>query len=64
MLKTPSKRAIKKIEDATGDLTGNKIANKIINESPPKSVRTVESETEMPKENIYLQNKGKKLLMN
>ena len=64
MLKTPSKRAIKKIEEATGDLTGNKIANKIINESPPKSVRTVESETEMPKENIYLQNKGKKLLMN
>ena len=32
-IKTASKRAIQKTEEATGDLIGNKIADKITNES-------------------------------
>ena len=68
-LKTDSKRAIKKITEATDDLIGNKIAaDKITNvsrKSPQNSSETVEGETEntrfdrgIPKERyIYISTK-------
>ena len=56
--KTASKRAIRKIEEATGDLIGNKIANKIINESPQNPFEQLKVKQKCQK------NKGKKLLMN
>ena len=67
-LKTASKRAIQKNEEATGDLIGHNIANKITKVSiysPQKSSETVESQAGkigfdrwIPKEGyIYLQKK-------
>ena len=67
-MKTPSKRAIQKKAEATGDLIGNKIADKITSVSkkvPPKELHSQhEDEIEIPKERyIYLQKKDNKLLM-
>ena len=67
-IKTPSKRAIQKTAEATGDLIGNKIADKITNASKKSLSHSqnddVNSEIKEPKKNTYLQKKDKKLLMN
>ena len=54
--------------EATGNLIGNKIADKITKiskNSQQTNSKTVKSENdeEVPKEDIYLQTKGRKLLM-
>ena len=69
-IKTASKRAIQKTTEATGDLIGNKIADKVESVSKKSSSELhsrnddANSEIEVPKKDIYLQKKGKKLLMN
>ena len=67
-LKRFFKRVIQKTAKSTCDLIGNKIANKITKVS--KSLQQNNSETgtnendkEIPKENMYLQGKDKKLFM-
>ena len=67
-LKSFFKRVIQKTAKSTCDLIGNKIANKITKVS--KSLQQNNSETgtnendkEIPKENMYLQGKDKKLFM-
>ena len=65
-----SKGAIQKTAEATGYLIGNKITNTIIKvskNSQQNNSETVanEHDKEIPKEkNMYLQKKGKKLLIN
>ena len=49
-LKTSSKWVIQTIAEETSDLVGHKIANKITKKSPQNTSKTVESETEIPKE--------------
>ena len=51
-LKTPSKRAIQKIVEATGDLIGNKIADKIakVSETSPKNSSETNEEEEILRE--------------
>ena len=67
-IKTASKRAIQKTTEATG--VGNKIADKVESVSKKSSSELhsrnddANSEIEVPKKDIYLQKKGKKLLMN
>ena len=58
-IKTPSKRAIQKTTEATGDLIGNEIANKITSVSKNDDAN---SETEYQKEDTYFQKKGNKLV--
>ena len=60
-LKTASKRAIKKIAEATGDLVGNKIADKItsISKRPTKKLQDGElqsnkAKNEIPNKKIYI----------
>ena len=75
----PSKRAIQKTVEATGDLIGNKIADKITNVSKKSSARSEKlkddnindeldagraSPKDIPKKDIYLQKKNSKSLMN
>ena len=67
-LKSFFKRVIQKTAKSTCDLIGNKITNKITKVS--KSLQQNNSETgtnendkEIPKENMYLQGKDKKLFM-
>ena len=72
-LKTASKRAIQKNEEATGDLIGHNIDNKITKVSkysPQKSSETVKSEAGkigfdrwIPKERYISPEKRQKLLM-
>ena len=71
-IKTASNRAIQKATKATGDLIGNKIADKFTSVSKKtlnelqnnkKEVGRV-SPKDTPEKDIYLQKKGKKLLMN
>ena len=68
-LQTSSKKLIQKTAEAAGDFIGNKVANKITRiskDSQQNNSETVTNEydKEIPKEDIFLQNKGKKLLMN
>ena len=57
-IKTPSKRAIQKTSEATGDLTGNKIADKITNSSKKFLSRSqnddANSEIKEPKKKIHI----------
>ena len=57
-IKTPSKRAIQKISEATGDLTGNKIPDKITNSSKKSLSRSqnddANSEIKEPKKKIHI----------
>ena len=64
VIKTASKRAIRKTAEATGVLIGNKIADKITSVSKKSSNELQNNETEVPKKDAYLQKKGNKLLMN
>ena len=61
-IKTPSKRAIQKISEATGDLTGNKIADKITNSSKKSLSRSqnddANSEIKEPKK-IHISRRKK-----
>ena len=75
-IKTASKRAIQKTEEATGDLVDNKIADKITAKPGPKDVTSASKNHTMnkysqmklimkyQKRDIFLQKKGNKLLMN
>ena len=75
-IKTASKRAIQKTAEATGDLVGNKIAHKVTAKPGPKDVTIASKNHTMKKysqmklimkyrtRDIFLQKKGKKLLMN
>ena len=73
-IKTPSKGAIQKTAEATGDLIGNKIANKVTNVSKKKSININNNnnnnnnneDVELPthKKDTYLQKKENKLLKN
>ena len=69
-IKTPSKRAIQKTAEATGDLIGNKIADKITRVSKKSNKELPNDEKEkMQKElplrkDSYLQKKDNKLLTN
>ena len=60
-IKTASKRAIRKTAEATGDLVGNKIADKITSASKNDTMKLI---MKYRKRDIFLQEKGKKLLMN
>ena len=53
-IKTTSKKAIQKTEEATGDLTGNKIADKIISVSkkPAKELANDETEEDLERATI------------
>ena len=65
VIQTPSKRAIQKTVEATGDLIGNKIADKIASVSKKSPKELQNDEIEAPKKkDTYLQKKGNKLLMN
>ena len=55
-LKTSSKRVIQKIAEATGDLIGNKIANKFTRVSKTSPQDNLETNEEILRENINLQN--------
>ena len=67
-IKTASKRAIRKIAEATGDFISNKIADKITSDSKksPKEFHSQnENKIEIPKEkHISPEKKDNKLLMN
>ena len=76
VLKTTSKRMIQKTPQTTGDLIGNKIANKItkiskikLQKSQNLHDRIIQKQLQISiikkhlKEDIYLQKKGRKLLM-
>ena len=75
-IKTASKKAIQKTAEATGDLIGNKIADKITAKPSPKDITSASKNHKMKKysqmklimkyqkRDIFLQKKGKKLLMN
>ena len=76
VLKTTSKRMIQKTPQTTGDLIGNKIANKITKISKIKLQKSqklhdsiIQKQLQAStikkhlKEDIYLQKKGRKLLM-
>ena len=61
-IKTPSKRAIQKIAEATGHLIANKNAEK---KTPPKEMHSQnEDEIEIPEERYISPEKTNKLLMN
>ena len=63
-IKTASKRAIHKREEATGDSIVNKNADKITSESKsPASSQNddANNETKVPKKDTYLQKKDNKL---
>ena len=54
-IKTPSKRAIQKTAEATGDLIGNKIADKVTKASKNNLEEEAKNEVEIPKERyIYI----------
>ena len=67
-IKTPSKRAIQKTAEATGDLIGNKIADKITNISKKSSRelnsqnKEVNDEIEIPKERYISPEKGQQIV--
>ena len=70
-IKTVSKRAIQKTEEAAGDLIGNKIVDKIAsiskssqNASKELHSKTDENEIEIPEERYISPEKDNKLLMN
>ena len=75
-IKTPSKGAIQKTAEATGDLIGNKIANKVTSVSKKKSINIINNnnnnnnnnnenvESPTHKKDRYLQKKENKLLKN
>ena len=70
-IKTPSKGAIQKTAEATGDLIGNKIANKVTSVSKKKSINIINNnnnneiiESPTHKKDTYLQKKENKLLKN
>ena len=67
-IKTASKRAVQKTAEATGDIIGNKIPDKITSVSKKtqnnKSKVDSSSLKDVPKRDIYLQEKDNKLLMN
>ena len=61
------KKIVHKIVEATGDLIGNKIADKItsaLKKSQNEEIQSNEVNNEIPKEDIFLLKKDKKLLMN
>ena len=65
---TTSKKAIQKTAEATGDLIGNKIANRITKVSKillqnNSKTFTNKHDKEIPKKDMYLQKKDRKLLM-
>ena len=65
VLKTASKRAIQKTEEATGDLTDNKIADKItfkVFQTLLKNYKMMKQKYQKKKD-TYLQKKGNKLSM-
>ena len=69
-IKTASKRAIQKPEEASSDLIGNKTADKITSASKKlhsqNNSKTDNNEIDIPKERyiyIYIQKKDNKLLM-
>ena len=54
-IKTPSKRAIQKTAEATGDLIGNKIADNVTKASKNNLEEETKNEIEIPKERyIYI----------
>ena len=53
---TSSKRIMQKAAEATSDFTGNKIADKIVRSSKTSPQNSSETNEEILKENIYLQN--------
>ena len=61
--KTAGKKILKETAKATGDLNGNKIADKIT-AKPSQKAQSDEFVNGMPKKDIFLLKKDKKLLMN
>ena len=61
--KIASKKAIQKTTEATGDLIGNKIAYKITKKQQ-NELHANDVSNEIPKKDIYLHKKDKKVLMN
>ena len=64
-IKTPSKRAIQKTAEATGDLIGNKIADKItsVSKKSPKELHSQnEDEIEIPKERYISPEKRQQII--
>ena len=69
VFKTPSKRAIQKAAEATGDLNGNKIAfkiTKVSRNSQQNNLQTVtnENDTELPKERYVSPEKRQEIIDN
>ena len=61
------KKIVHKTAEATGDLIGNKIADKITSTSKKSQNEEIQSDevnNEIPKKDIFLLKKDKKLLMN
>ena len=63
-IKTASKNEIQKTAEAMGNLTGIEIAHEITKVSKGSLQVNSESETEIPKKDIYPQKKNNKLLGN
>ena len=64
-MKTPSKRAIQKTAEATGDLIGNKIADKItsVSKKSPKELNSQNKDKiEKPKERCISPEKRKQII--
>ena len=62
-----SKKIVHKTAEATGDLIGNKIADKITSTSKKSQNEEIQSDevnNEIPRKDIFLLKKDKKLLMN
>ena len=69
VFKAPSKRAIQKTAEATGDLNGNKIAikiTKVSRNSQQNNLQTVtnENDTELPKERYVSPEKRQEIIDN
>ena len=69
-LKISSKRVIQKTAETTCDLTGNKIASRITNVPRNSQQKIIQKQLQMSmikkylKKDMYLQKRGRKLLMN
>ena len=61
--KTTSQGLIQKTGEATGDLIGNKIADKITRVSKTSPQKNLETNEEILRKNISVQNQDKKLLI-
>ena len=67
LAKTAGKKILKKTAKETGDLIGNKIADKITSaskKSQNEEISQMKLIMKYQKKDIFLQKKGKKLLMN